>query len=82
MGSRMNDHNMFSICVAYMHKRLQEVGPDKRDTIFRVTCLILAPSLQRSDAAAMCSAVGLSEAHIPTFHEALDQWQRRTQATI
>lgn len=78
MGNRMDSHNIFSICVAYIHERLQEAGPENRDTIFRVACLILAPSLQRSDAAALCSAVGLSEAHIPTFHEALDQWQGRT----
>lgn len=77
MGNKMIDHNIFSICVNYIHKRLQEAGPENRDTIFKVACLILAPSLRRSDAAAMCAAVGLSEAHVPTFHEALDQWQGR-----
>lgn len=75
MGSKMDENNIFSICVAYIHKRLQEAGPENRDTIFKVACFILAPSLQRSDARALCSAVGLSEAHIPTFHKALDLWQ-------
>ena len=77
MSSKMREHNIFSVCVAYIRKRLQNAVPENRAAIFKVACMILAPGLKRSDAAALCSAVGLSDAYIPTFHEALDQWQSK-----